>query len=204
LLRAALYYGNADPVLLFVLICGLWLYVHEHSTLSGVLLGLTFVVKPFLGVFALYLVWKRSWKAAFVSILTSGLIFFTSFAPLRELSPNAIVKWLSTMSYEASPAFAAFPYNVSIQGLFLRLFEENPFTIPWFNSPRLVPLLSFAVLSALEILFVTSVSRARDIDVDSSTDRPARVLAESGLLLALLFVASPLTGLGTCCFLRPE
>jgi alpha-1,2-mannosyltransferase len=133
-------------------------------TQAGAYLGVCIGVKPFLLIFAPYLVLRRQFRAAItaaIGVLMGFLVGLLVFgleahaAWLRELSS---IHWLSANT------------NASVLGFLARIFTENPHFSPLVLAPGLVrPLWLFVagligVLTFAPTLFTTSTARTIDRD----------------------------------------
>ena len=192
--RSDLYHGQANFLLLFLLTAGLWLYSRGHDAPAGVLWAITFVIKPFFGVLVLWLLWRRAWKAAAVSVATSATVMLLSFAPIGV---SSIRGWIDASRYNSDAPFAARPDNEAMHGLLLRLFQANPFTQPWLNSAMLFYALDAAVIVAVIAIFLLVAPRhggaLNQHGAASDSSDPPMLLVESGLLISLAMVYGPLT-----------
>ncbi|HLJ80559.1 MAG TPA: glycosyltransferase family 87 protein, partial [Ktedonobacterales bacterium] len=61
--RSQVFSGQTNWVQLGLLTLGIWLYGRGRPTATGILWALVIVVKPFLILLLVYLIWKRSWRA---------------------------------------------------------------------------------------------------------------------------------------------
>lgn len=194
--RNETFHGQANYVLLVCMTLGLWLYGKGNARSAGALWGLIIAVKPFLIVLLLYLLWKRSWRAAVSCIVTGGTVSLVAFGLTLKGSGLTIVRgWLDTTSYFANPPFSARPDNHSIHGLLLRLFAPNPYTIPWVSSGTIITVLSGILLIVLVGAFLLAISGLWQWagEVPASPVPNAELLVETGLVLALAFTYGPLT-----------
>lgn len=197
--RVDLYHGQVNPLLLLLLVLGLWLEIHRRPGTAGVVLGVAIVIKPFLGVVAILSAWRRDWRTAIASVATSGALFVLSLVPLGlPLGRSVLQSWRETSRYYAYGAIAARPDNDALAGLLQRLFTANPFTVPWVDRAPFGRVLSLVLLASLAILFVRAVPRPeRSSDRGSAAfprlaSEPLR-LAEVGLLMTLAMSYGPLT-----------
>jgi hypothetical protein len=176
-----------------MLTLGLWLRTRQRPISAGVVLGIAIVIKPFLGVVALYFLWRRDWRVAFASILTSGILFVGSFIPLIFAHGLAVIQsWRDATSYYTSGDIASRPDNYSLTGILRRIFLENQFTVPWLNSPLLFQGLSIALVIVVVGLYVTSVPFGKALE-KGATPAPLQLLIELGALLMLSMVYGPMT-----------
>jgi alpha-1,2-mannosyltransferase len=192
--RSDLYHGQVNFLLMFLLTLGLWFYSKGRQTTAGIVLGVAFVIKPFLGIILLYFLWRRQWRTACASALTGAVLLGLSFAPflIRDGSTSIIQSWLATSAYYSSGQVAARPDNYSLNGLLLRLFSSNYFTTPWLENSLLLRILS---ISLIVFLLTTCASALPPKDAWQAALRanPALLLVEVGLLLGLTMTYGPMT-----------
>jgi alpha-1,2-mannosyltransferase len=151
-----------------------WCWRRDRWAAGAIGLGLALSLKIFLGVFLLWLVLKRQWRAFAVSVVTAAASFGVGVA---IYGTDVVRAWIAAIAGAEWPgAFS----NASIRGLIDRSLTRN-FT----GAPPLVDVPRFArllyLVSAVAIVVVTLV-RTRDRDVDRSW--PA--------LMASALLASPL------------
>ena len=139
--RNDLYHGQVNFFLLWLLTLGLF-YIHRGRAIgAGVAWGLLFVVKPFFGILVLYLLWRRQWRTAFISIATAGSLLLVSFVPTFLHGSTVWQSWVQISRTRSSDALVASrPDNLSIHGLLLRLFHDNLFTTPLASNSSLLSL----------------------------------------------------------------
>lgn len=207
-LRDNVYHGQLDLLLVLLVSGSLVLLARGRPAAAGVLLGMAASGKPFLGVLLLLLCWRRQWRAAFTMCLTGALILAASFLPSVGGGLALVEAWVGASRYATSPAFAAFPFNHALSGLWLRLFTETPFATPWIISPVLVLTANAALVVIAASLWLWAVPfgsmPAPESDSSDLVEQPGLVLfAESGLLLGLLYVLGPLSELNHFFMLLP-
>lgn len=191
MVRMDLYHGQVNFLLLFLFVVGLWLYLQKRTVAMGIFWGVMFLIKPFLGVFVFYLLWRREWKGALVSLVVSGSLFFLSFLPtLFTGGLAAFTSWLEVSSYYSNAPYAARPDNYSLTGLSLRLFANNPYTDAWVNSLPLATLIRILLVGLVLAFFflavpLRTVKQARPV-------QPTFLLIETGLVAGLGMLYGPL------------
>lgn len=190
IVRDDLYHGQANFLLLFLFTASLYFLSKNKEIPAGLLLGLMFVIKPFLGIFVLYLLWKRAWKATGVSLVTGGVLMVISFLPLLLSTGFASIQsWLQVSSYYSSGPMATRPDNYSLHGLFLRLFSNTLFVQPWLESQAILLLCEIALIALLAIILIRTISVAKL----TNNQKPYLILFEAGLYMALIMSYGPLT-----------
>ncbi|MBN9393034.1 MAG: DUF2029 domain-containing protein [Chloroflexi bacterium] len=158
LVRNDLYHGQVNFFLLFLITLGLWFYAEKRVIPAGLVWGITFAIKPFLGVLVFYLLWRRQWKAAIASLLMGGGLFVLSFVPtLFSNGLQAAQDWLSASGNYSTGLLGGRPDNFALNGLWIRLFSANPYTTPWVDSNLLVQLFRVALLVVIVAIFVLAI-----------------------------------------------
>ena len=146
-------------------------------TRAGIALGVLISVKPFLGVFGIYLLLLRQFRAAVWSAISGAAAVL---AGLLVFGPDTYLAWSRAVK---SIEWLWAPMNGSIHGLFSRTFSPSPLFPGAFSVPAvIVPL---ATLSCLAVLAVTYARLSR------STEAHA-VDYSFGLLLLTALLVTPL------------
>jgi len=182
-----LYHGQVNFPLLLLLVAGLALFVRGRDRAASLAWAAMIVVKPFLGVLVLYLLWRREWKAALAtSAITAGLLVL-SFAPTFVNGFDAVEGWIRISREYGAAASTVQPDSHSLHALVLRLFTTNAYSTPWIDSQALLHVGTVLLaLTLVALLFIALPPRA----MGERERTPARVLAESGLVIALAMTAS--------------
>ena len=182
-MRAVMFFGQVDGVLLMLLCLSLAAFVRRLDARAGVFLALAVAVKPTLAVLVLFFLWKRAYRATIVFGVLSAAIVGASFA---VVGLAVLPKYLAASTYWAGPVFGAAVFNQSPYGLLLRMFTSTPFSVPIIEAPQLVSVLRYALPILVAVPLIRSVSRDRDLP-------PAHLTLEYGLLLIAMLVAGPLS-----------
>lgn len=144
---------------------------------AAVWLGVAASVKPFLGIFGLYLLLKRRYRAA---AAFGGAALAWAAIGVIVFHWSSYSTWLRALS---AVHWVWLPMNGSVDALVTRAFAQTPEFAALFSAPTLVrPVVALALLL---IAGMTVVALARDMS-ENSVDRAFTLL----LLFALL--ASPL------------
>ena len=161
------------------------------ESIGGVSLGLATALKFFPGALILLLVWRKRWRPALWALSVSMVAILSSFA---------LVGWQSLVSYMSfagmyglGGAFAAFPYNQSLNGLMSRNLVENVFG-PTLKGWHLPALASALTLSASFVVVAASawLTWHREGWPDHPTARDdAGFALEYGLGVVALLLVSP-------------
>jgi hypothetical protein len=181
--RSILFTGQIDTMLLLLLTLTLAAFTLRKDMLAAVLLALAITIKPTLGVFVLYFLWKRAYRAAFVCCAVAGTLLI---APFLILGLDALSDFLAVLQYWTSPAFGASPVNQSPAGLFLRVFTPNAWTVPFVDAPQLVTLGRVLVAGVTLLTLMTLVPRAR-------ATTPTQSALEFGLVVVAMLLAGPVS-----------
>jgi len=160
---------------------------------AGLALGLATGLKFFPGALIVLLLWQRRWRAAGWALGTALVAIFGSFA---LVGLDAIPAYLrSTAMYGIGGAFAAFPLNQSLNGLFSRNLIRNGFTatLKGVHLPGLARALTLGsdalIVAASAWLTWQAWPWARRA-ADAANDNERSAL-EYGLAVAALLLISP-------------
>jgi len=144
---------------------------------AALLLGIAASVKPFLGIFALYLLaTRRLGSLARMIVAIAACVL----AGLSVFGTSAYASWLGALS---SVQWPWAPMNASLAGLLSRSFGANPFHVPVVDAPWLIAPASILLSVLIGVVSIWMVAR------DQSPDATDRVFF--GLLIAAQ-LASPL------------
>lgn len=190
--RNDLYHGQVNFVLLFLLTLGLWLAQRDQKLAAGILWGVVFSVKPFLGLLLVIALWRREWWFASVSVCASAAIFIVSFMLTLRTGLATFTGWIDASRYDSSGLFAARPDNLSLTGVILRFFTANPYTTPFSVSPGFaqgVGVLLLVTLLALLLIGIPALVGSSFV----AMRQPIQWLLAYGLALGLSMVYGPLT-----------
>jgi len=164
---------------------------------AGVALGLATGLKFFPGALIVLLLWQRRWRAAGWALGTALVTIIGSFALVGLEAIPAYLR--STAIYGLGGAFAAFPLNQSLNGLFSRNLVRNGFsaTLKGVHLPGLARALTLAcdALIVVASAWLTWSGARRDTACrapagNASTDGTRSAL-EYGLAVAALLLISP-------------
>ena len=146
-------------------------------TEAALWLGMLASVKPFLGVFWLYLIATRRFRPAMVMAGTASACFALGLVVFGWV-PHA--DWLRAIG---DVIWTWAPMNASVAGIVARTLDVSPFFKPTWHAPSLVPLLSW--LGAGVIALITY----REVVV---TDDAGRIDRSFLLLLLMAQLVAPL------------
>lgn len=182
LLLAALINASTGAVvvtgqLTFLLLLGLTMawraFRREHWLATAMWLGLLASLKPFLGIFGVYLIARRLWGAAAVMVAAG------SSAIAAGIAVFGLSQYSSWIQAVRQATWTWPPMNASIGGFFSRSFEDSPLFTPVFVAPSLAQILTLG-MSAL-VLFVTV--RALQTADRENLDRAFLLLMLAALLV---------------------
>jgi hypothetical protein len=155
-------------LILLPLVIGAWLAArHKNYCLLGILLGVAASLKIFLGLFILYFLWRREWRALtwfVIIILICGLL------PLTYFNHQVYFDYYTTLQqvnwYSSS-------WNVSLYGFLLRLFGGNGehnvalFAFPWLTAKIYYLLAGLLLLGLGKFLMpMTQINPEKKCDID--------------------------------------
>lgn len=177
---ATLQFGQVSLLLLPLLVLG-WRAAHDQkSTKAAIFLGLAASVKPFIGLFLLYFLIRKEWRALLIfvaSILICGLISIAFFG---------IDTYYSYYQACHQIVWAASSWNVSIYGFLLRLIGGTETNTPLLSIPGLL-IFAYFFLSALLLLALIDFLRPTPaIDLQEKTDLDFSIILLGMLLLSPL------------------
>ncbi len=122
-------HGNINLLVLFLIMAGLWVYAHNRPIAGGAILGVATVVKVTPGLFILYFLWKRQWRALIgcaagigIALALPALVlgFESNYQMHRAWFDAMILPFLSD-----SGTRWAFHINQSITGVVTRLLTDR-------------------------------------------------------------------------------
>jgi alpha-1,2-mannosyltransferase len=127
-LRETLSFGQVNMLLVFVVVADLLLLVRYRSPLGGVGIGLATAVKLTPGIFILYLVIARRFRAAALASATT----LAATVLAGALAPDATREfWTSALWDTDRVGSLSFISNQSLEGFVARLHPSNPNTGLW-------------------------------------------------------------------------
>jgi hypothetical protein len=193
--------GQTDVFIACVIATSLWARQARHPVLAGVLLGFACAVKPAFILLIPFLLWKREFRYSLVSGASTLVLYF---APFLFLSSRILSNQLTVWRFWSSQ-FVAFIHNDSPDGVFVRLFTNNPVVRPLHASPFIATLLWVAVVVVVVVLCAAVVRRA-PLRRDTATLLELGLIVEAVLLITplsewpyLVMLAIPLVGVFCWC-----
>jgi Glycosyltransferase family 87 len=179
--RFALYYTQADLLLLFLICVALWMRIAGRPLLGGLLLALACAIEPALLAFVIpFLLWKREFKLAAITLGTAAAFIFV---PFLWLGGQALQDLLTIWRFDWSVHGSAFTNNAP-RGILLRLLTPNEYVKPLVVAPALVTPL-WLLLAGVVLLVAAKLIARRPLTGD------CRSLLEIGLAVAAVLLISP-------------
>jgi hypothetical protein len=129
-----------------------------------VLLGLACLIKIYPGVLLLFLLCRRRWRAT-GSVLATGIAGLLLTVLL--VGADDVLRYFTQVTSEAAGYTAFALINISLNGVFGRLFTDGPWISPLVTAPRLASILTllstFGLLALLAFrLWRAPATRAED------------------------------------------
>jgi hypothetical protein len=157
-----LVFGQVSFVLMAIFTAAWCADRKRASTRAGAMLGLLSVLKPFYGLFGLYLLWRREWRAF---IAYAGLFVAGTLAGWIVVGTTDLLEWLARLR---EVQWRWHIYNASAWGVGDRLFTVQPFFratgwTPLVESPQLARITTLVILLAVVSVLWWAVSKT-DID----------------------------------------
>jgi hypothetical protein len=135
-------------LLVVATLIGCWALLRQRrDALAGVLLGLACLIKVYPGVLLLYLLLRRRWRAASSAVVTglAGLALTLLLVGLEDM-----LRYFTQVTSQAAGDTTFALINISLSGVFGRLFTDGPWISPMIDAPRLSSFLT--LLSAFGLL----------------------------------------------------
>jgi alpha-1,2-mannosyltransferase len=127
-LRETFLFGQVNMLLLFLVAADFVLLLTRGSRWAGLGIGLATAIKLTPGVFILYLLVTRRWRAAVVASVTATVATLVAAA----VSPDtSLVFWTDAVWNTDRVGALAFISNQSLNGAVARAHEADPSTVVW-------------------------------------------------------------------------
>lgn len=169
--RETISFGQINMVLVLLILADLLFAVPRHSRWAGVGIGLATALKLFPGIFIVYLLATRRWRAAVVASATAAAATLLAAAIFPRDSWRF---WFTELWSTERVGRLDYTGNQSLQGMIARLVAPDP-------APRIVWLAVALVVGGYGLWRAVRLFRAGD---------PVAALAVTGLVGALI---SPIT-----------
>jgi alpha-1,2-mannosyltransferase len=127
-LRETFLFGQVNMYLLFLVAADLVMLVGRGNRWGGVLIGLATAIKLTPGIFILYLLVTKRWRAAIVASATAAVatVFAAIVAP-----DSSLVFWSDALWNTDRVGAIAFISNQSLNGAIARAHAADPSTLAW-------------------------------------------------------------------------
>ena len=143
-IRLSFDFGQVNFILWALIVVDLAVLLPRRSRFLGVGIGLATAIKLIPGIFVLYLLITRRWRAAAVSAGTAAAASLISAAFFPH---DSWTFWGRTMLHGDGVGQRAYPMNQSLQGFLARLAEpDQPNTLLWLAL--CIPVLAFGMWRA--------------------------------------------------------
>jgi Glycosyltransferase family 87 len=193
MVRGDAYDGAINSLLLLLLLIGLKKFLSGKALAGSVTWAVMIVFKPFMGILALYLLRRRCWKCAILTVAIAGALFAASFLPfIPDHLIETFAGWVHASHARTSLPFVAKPGNQSFYGLFMRLFTPSQFSEPWIVAPIVISVLMLPIIGVALATFLFAVPNQSIVTPVSRPDDGPRALLEVGLVMALSLSCGPL------------
>ncbi|MEU5939181.1 glycosyltransferase 87 family protein [Micromonospora sp. NPDC047548] len=127
-MRETINFGQVNMLLLFLVALDLLRLVPAGNRWAGVGIGLATAIKLTPGVFIVYLLITRRWRAAFTSVAAAAVVTLLAAALFPDASREF---WTSALWNTNRVGELAFVSNQSLRGVVARLNPDHPSTLAW-------------------------------------------------------------------------
>jgi hypothetical protein len=151
----AYYLGQVQLWIDALLALGFWCYLSGYLRWTGVLLGLSALIKPQYGLFLVWAVLRRQWGAAagFLAVFILG-----NLVSVGIFGWENNVEYFSVLSYLSMHGESYFP-NQSVNGLMNRLLQTGPSLVWQGNAfPAFHPVVYAATIATSTIMAACSLT----------------------------------------------
>ncbi len=167
-------------LLVFMLVAGGWIAARQgREQLSGILLGLAFAIKLFLGLFIVYFLLQRRWRLTAWLLITVTATWLLGWAALGLDSYEQYHQALASVNWQSHTG------NASAYGYFSRIFGGS-YSVPLMDAPALGKTLYYLLTAILLALLIWLLRPGQRIAATVRSD-----LGFSFTLIAALLI-SPL------------
>jgi alpha-1,2-mannosyltransferase len=139
-LRETFLFGQVNMLLLFLVLADFVVLVGKDRLWAGVGIGLATAIKLTPGIFILYLLFTKRWRAAVVASGTAAVATLIAAA----ISPDtSLVFWTDALWNTDRVGVLAFISNQSLEGAVARLHEADPSRALWLAAVAVVGVIWF-------------------------------------------------------------
>lgn len=179
---ASLQLGQVTLLLLPLLVLS-WQSARNHQSIQAAMwLGIAASLKPFIGLFALYFLLRKEYRALITFILTGGICALFAVFFLGAADYHAYLQGLHHITWAASS------WNVSLYGVLLRLLGGPESNAALFSLPKILPLL----YSILVLLLLGGMINFFHSCFDARLNDKRKVDLEFSMILVAMLLISPL------------
>jgi hypothetical protein len=146
--------GQLTGLLLLPLVLSWQAWRHGDLRRAGVWLGIAISVKPFLGTFVVWMIWRREWRGVAAAAAAISVMFVMG---LSVFGVQAHLDWLASVR-AVSWSWAAM--NSSVLAIVTRAVTTTPYHIPFAHLPALVNPLWLCAVAGVGVLLVRSLESA--------------------------------------------
>src|SRR5262249_40912367 len=112
MVRGDAYDGAINSLLLLLLLIGLKKFLSGRVFVGSITWAVMIVFKPFMGILALYLLRRRCWKCAILTVAIAGALFAASFLPfIPDHLRETFAGWVHASHARTNLPFVAKPGN---------------------------------------------------------------------------------------------
>jgi len=196
-----LQHGNINIIVLFLVMAGLTLLARGRDFGAGVVIGLAAAVKVTPGLFGLYFLCKRQWRAA-AGMFAGGLIGVAAPMPVLGIvhTIDLHVAWFDQIvrpyAMETDLEYTGH-MNQSLPGVFFRLFTDSPgvdrgdeLGAESINIASLDPVVAKGIVAGLIAALLVTLAWLCRLRAFPSTDRDWRLACEWSLALIVMLLIS--------------
>ena len=143
-IRLSYDFGQVNPLLWALIVLDLAVLLPRGSRFVGVGIGLATAIKLVPGVFIVYLLLTRRWRAAIVS---SGTAALAALLTALATPSDSMTFWTGTLPHGDGIGQVAYPMNQSIEGVLARIVQpDQPNRLLW--AALAVPVAIYGLLRA--------------------------------------------------------
>jgi uncharacterized membrane protein len=175
--------GQANAVMVCLLVAGSMMLIRGRPLAAGLLIGLAALLKPYALVFLPYLMIRREWRSfAAAALVIAGAILLPTVRYGLTGNIDLLRGWLNLMT-GSTPSLLTNPDNISLFGFYAK----------WIGVEQLSVVMLFAALSiaVIGLIFVYAVQSSRGHSSDDTQISNADRLIEVASLLLLIPLLSP-------------
>jgi|GEM_PF-3639475 len=178
-----LYFGNADQLLFFLFAMTYLAARRGHTTMAGILLGLSSAIYMQSLPFVLYYLWKREYRTVAIGLLIFAVGVCACFL---FGAPTMFANFMTVLGYFVG-TWTAYYIDQSLYAALMRIFAHSPYShAPLVFAPWLPVLLWLGVIAAVCFVVTRHIRRQRIASGDG-----LRGALEFALALGALFLVFP-------------